>query len=97
MLPDLLQILQTLVLSPHDGGHPPQGRPLELLAPVQRVSELEEPDIVLGHVVDEVAGGVDLSQRQLVMVLAATIAVLHVRSFQIHKINESTPCHKEHS
>ena len=47
MLPHLLQVLQTLVLSPHDGGHPAQGRPLQLLAPVQRVSELEEPDIVL--------------------------------------------------
>ena len=97
MLPDLLEVLQALVLPPHDGRHPPQRRPLQLLAAVQRVPELEQPDVVLRHVVDEVAGGVDLSQRQLVMVLAATIAVLHVRSFQIHKINESTPCHKEHS
>ena len=97
MLPDLLEVLQALVLPPHDGRHPPQRRPLQLLAAVQRVPELEQPDVVLGHVVDEVAGGVDLSQRQLVMVLAATIAVLYVMCFQIHKINESTPCHKEHS
>ena len=77
MLPDLLEVLQALVLPPHDGRHPPQRRPLQLLAAVQRVPELEQPDIVLGHVVDEVAGGVDLSQRQLVVILAATI-VLYV-------------------
>ena len=69
MLPHLLQILQTLVLSPHDGGHPPQGRPLQLLAPVQRVSELEEPDIVLGNVVNQVTSSVDLTQSQFVMIL----------------------------
>ena len=97
MLPDLLEVLQALVLPPHDGRHPPQRRPLQLLAAVQRVPELEQPDVVLGHVVDEVAGGVDLSQRQLVMVLAATIEVLWFMCFQIHKLNRSTPCHKEHS
>ena len=69
MLPHLLQVLQTLVLSPHDGGHPPQGRPLELLAPVQGVSELEEPDIVLGNVVNQVTSSVDLTQSQFVMIL----------------------------
>ena len=69
MLPHLLEVLQTLVLSPHDGRHPAQGRPLELLAPVEGVSELEEPDIVLGHVVNQVTGGVDLTQGQLVMIL----------------------------
>ena len=69
MLPDLLQILQALVLSPHDGRHPTQGRPLELLTPVQRISELEQPDIVLGHVVNQVTGSVDLTQGQLVMIL----------------------------
>ena len=70
VLPHLLEVLQALVLPPHDGRHPPQRRPLQLLAAVQRVPELEQPDIVLGHVVDEVAGGVDLSQRQLVVILA---------------------------
>lgn len=78
VLPHLLEVLQALVLPPHDGRHPPQRRPLQLLAAVQRVPELEQPDIVLGHVVDEVAGGVDLSQRQLVVVLAGTIGVLNV-------------------
>ena len=61
VLPDPLEVLQALVLPPHDGRHPPQRRPLQLLAAVQRVPELEQPDVVLGHVVDEVAGGVDLS------------------------------------
>ena len=69
MLSDLLQILETLVLSPHDGRHPAQGRPLQLLAPVQGVTELEQPHVVLGHVVDQVSGGVDLTQGKLVVVL----------------------------
>ena len=33
VLSDLLQVLEALVLSPHDGGHPSQGCPLQLLAP----------------------------------------------------------------
>ena len=41
MLSDLLQVLETLVLSPHDGRHPTQRCSLQLLAPVQRVSELQ--------------------------------------------------------
>ena len=69
MLSNLLQVCQALVLSPHDGGHPAQGRPFQLLAPVQGVSELEEPDIVLGHIVNQVTGSVDLTQSQLVMIL----------------------------
>ena len=69
MLSDLLQVLETLVLSPHDGRHPAQGRPLQLLTPVQGVTELEQPHVVLGHVVDQVSGGVDLTQGQFVMVL----------------------------
>ena len=69
MLSDLLQVLETLVLSPHDGRHPAQGRPLQLLAPVQGVTELEQPHVVLGHVVDQVSGSVNLTQGQFVMVL----------------------------
>ena len=60
MLPDLLQVLEALVLPLHDGGHPSQGCSLELLTPVQRVSKLEEPDIVLGYTVYQVPGCVDL-------------------------------------
>ena len=65
----LLQIGQTLRLPLHDGGHPAQGGLLQLLAPVQAVPELEEPHVVLGHVVYQVAGRVDLPQSQLVMIL----------------------------
>ena len=67
--PHLLKILKGLVLTLHDGGHPAQGGLLQLLAPVQAVPELEEPHVVLGHVVDQVAGRVDLTQSQLVMIL----------------------------
>jgi hypothetical protein len=42
---------------------------LQALASVQRVGELEQTHVVLGDVVDEVARGVELTQRQLVVVL----------------------------
>ena len=38
------------------------------VSPVQRVTKLEEPDVVLGHVVNEVPGSVDLTQSKLVMI-----------------------------
>ena len=34
VLPDLLQVLQALVLPPHDGRHPTQGSSLQLLTSV---------------------------------------------------------------
>ena len=69
VLPHLLQVLQALVLPLHDGAHPTQRRSLQLLAAVERVAELHEADVVARHAVDEVFGGVDLPQRQLVVVL----------------------------
>ena len=65
----LLEVPQALVLPAHDGGHAPERRALQLLAPVQGVAELEEPHVVLGDGVDEVPRGVDLAQGQLVVVL----------------------------
>jgi hypothetical protein len=50
------------------GPLPSEGGPLELLASVQRVTELEETNIVLGQVVNEVAGNVELTKRELVMI-----------------------------
>ena len=110
MLSDLLQVLETLVLSPHDGGHPSQGGSLQLLAPagitrehyhetpavsrqvlpVQRITKLEEPDVVLGHVVNEVPGGVDLTQSQLVMIFVVQnihqIRIERMDVFQLGKV-----------
>lgn len=48
----LFQIGQTLALPLHDGGHATESRPFQLFASVQRVSILEETNIVLGHIVD---------------------------------------------
>ena len=108
VLPDLLQVLQALVLPPHDGRHPTQGSSLQLLTPagtrhnnyidhqhhqvlpVQRVTELQEPDVVLGHVINEVPGCVDLTQRQLVMVFVVQnvhkICVERMDVFQLGKV-----------
>ena len=69
MLADLLEVGEGILLALHDGGHSSEGGPFELLASIKRVSELEETDIVLAHVVDEVLAGVDLSQGQLVVIL----------------------------
>ena len=69
MLPDLLEILQALILSSHDSGHATKSCSLQLLASVQGVTKLQQPDVVLGHAVNQVPGRVDLTQSQLVMIL----------------------------
>ena len=66
---NLLEIPQALVLPPHHSCHPAQSRSLQLLAAVQRVAELEQPHVVLGHRVYQVPGSVDLTQSQLVVIL----------------------------
>ena len=40
-----------------------------MLTSVEAVAKLEKSDIVLGHVVDQMSGGVDLTERKLVMIL----------------------------
>ena len=62
MLPDLLQILKTLRLPLHDGGHATQGCLLELLAAVQGVTVLEKADIIFGDIVNQMQGNVDLTK-----------------------------------
>ena len=68
MLSDVLQVLQALVLAFHDGAHATQSSAFQLLAPIEGVTKLHQPDVVLGHVVNEVFGCVHLTQSQLVMV-----------------------------
>ena len=63
MLSHLLQVLQALVLPLHYGTHPTHGRLLQLLAPVQRVTILHKPDVILCYVIDKVLGSVYLPQR----------------------------------
>ena len=65
----LLQVLQTLVLPLHDGAHSSQRCLLQLLAPVEGVAELQQTHVVLGYVIDEMLGSVELPQSQLVVVL----------------------------
>ena len=69
VLPNLFQVLEALLLPLHDGAHAPQCGALELLAAVHGVGKLDQPNIVLRHVVYEVLSGVDLTQGQLVVVL----------------------------
>ena len=83
VLSHLLQIQQTLVLPLHDGTHPPQAGLLQQLAPIQRVTILHQADIILGHVIDEVFGRVDLPQSKLVMILV----IQHVHKVGIERVD----------
>ena len=69
VLPDLLQELERLVLPLHDRRHPAEGGSLELLASVKRVAEFEQPDVVLRDLIDEMARGAELAEREFVVVL----------------------------
>ena len=69
MLTDLLQVSERILLATHDGGHSSEGSLLELLATVERVTKLEETNIILSDLVNQVASSVHLTQSQLVMVL----------------------------
>ena len=44
-----------------DGGHSSERSLLELLAPVQRVAILEQPDVILGHVLHEMPRRIQLN------------------------------------
>ena len=56
----LFEIGQTLRLPLDDGGHSAERSLLELLAPVQRVAILEQPDVILGHVLHEMPRRIQL-------------------------------------
>lgn len=47
MLPDLLQVRQRVLLPLHDGGHSTESGSFELFTSVERVTELEESDVIL--------------------------------------------------
>lgn len=49
---DLLQVLKALVLSLHDGAHTTESRAFQLLAAIERIAKLEQPNVVLGHVIN---------------------------------------------
>lgn len=52
MLSDLFEVRQWVFLTLHDGGHTTESGPLKLLAPVKRVTELEQSAVVLGDLGD---------------------------------------------
>jgi hypothetical protein len=62
MLTDLLEVRQGVLLALHDRGHPTQSGALELFTSVQRVTEFEQSAVILGHLGDEVAARVELTQ-----------------------------------
>ncbi len=69
MLTDLFEVSERILLALHDGGHTTKGCTLELLASVERVTELDETNVVLGDLLDEVLSGVELTKSKLVVVL----------------------------
>jgi len=69
VLTDLLEVGKGVLLATHNGGHTTESSLLELLAAVERVTELEETNIVLGDLRDEVTSSRDLAEGKLVVVL----------------------------
>jgi hypothetical protein len=69
VLANLLEVSEGILLTLHDGGHATEGSLLELLATVERVTELEETAVVLSDLNDEVTSGVELTERELVVIL----------------------------
>ena len=87
--PHLLQVLETLILSPHDGAHSAQGRLLQLLAPVERIAKLHQPDVVLGHIINQVFSCIDLPQGQFVVILVVQdIHQISVKRMDVIKLRE---------
>ena len=90
--PHLLQVLQTLILPLHDGAHSSQCGLLELLTAVEGVAKLQQTHVVLGYVIDEVLGGVELPQGQLVVVFIVEdvqkIGVERVNVVQFRKLGD---------
>jgi hypothetical protein len=69
VLPDLFEVLEGLSLPLHDGGHSTESSSFKLFTSVERVSELDQADVVFGNLGDEVSSGVELSKSKLVVVL----------------------------
>ena len=67
VLADLLEVGQTGLLPFEDGAHPTEGGALQALAPVERVAVLDHPDHVAGDGIAQRAGGVDLTQGELIL------------------------------
>mmetsp|Transcript_38297 Transcript_38297/g.114685 ORF Transcript_38297/g.114685 Transcript_38297/m.114685 type:complete len:752 (-) Transcript_38297:278-2533(-) len=68
VLPHLLQIGQTRLLTLEDRAHPSQGGALEALATVEGIAVLDHPDHIAADGVAQGAGGVDLSEGELVVI-----------------------------
>lgn len=69
VLSDLLEVCQGVLLALHDRRHAAERRLLQLLAAVQRVTELDQAAVVLADLNDEVARSVQLAESELVVVL----------------------------
>jgi hypothetical protein len=83
MLADLLEVGQRRRQALHQRAHAAERRPLKLLAPVQRVAVLEQPDVVLPDVVDHVHCSVHLPERELVVVLV----VQHIHQVRVEGVH----------
>ena len=68
MLTNLLKVSERRLQLLDDSTHSTQSSPLQLLALVQRSSELHHTDILLSDVITQLLGNIDLTQSQLVMI-----------------------------
>lgn len=68
MLPDLIEVEQRIFQTLADGSHATEGSLLELLALEERLSILQQADVVAGDGLDQVLGRGELTEGDLEMV-----------------------------
>jgi len=83
VLPHLLQESQTRFQLLGHGGHSSHGCLFQHFAPIQTVGVLHQSDVVFGDVVYQRSGAVQVSQRQLVMILV----IQHIDQSRVKRVD----------
>lgn len=89
VLSNLFQKFQGVLLSLQDGRHSTKGGSLELFGSVQTVGELEQSKVVLGDLVDQVSGLVQLTKSDLpVFLVVQDVEEMHQEGMQVFENRE---------
>lgn len=83
MLPDLLKVCQTRSDTLQNSTHATKCSYLQALAPVQGISILEQPQIVLGDLCNDISSCIDLTQSKFVVILV----VEHMKQIAIERMD----------
>lgn len=89
VLSNLFQEFQGVLLSLQDGRHSTQGGSLELFGSVQTVGKLEQSKVVLGNLVNQVSGLVELTEGDLpVFLVVQDVEEMHQERMQVFEDGE---------